>query len=77
MKNNIVIVLIFLVNLIGLYLIIDLANYDEATAYLENGIKKASLGKPLVFLLFAIIGNILFLAYSFYQNRKNDSPKKH
>ena len=34
MKNNIVIVLIFLVNLIGLYLIIDLANYDEATGAL-------------------------------------------
>ncbi len=70
MKNNVVIVLIILVNLVGLYLIIDLANYDEATAYLEHGVITASLGKPLTFLLFAIVGNLLFLAYSFFQNRK-------
>ena len=59
-KINVVIVLIFIINLIGLYLIIDLANYDEVIAYLENGVKKGSLGKPLTFLLFAIIGNVLF-----------------
>ena len=69
-KNNVIIVLIFTINIVGLYLIIDLANYDEVTAYLENGVKKASLGKPLTFLLFTIIGNVIFLLYSFLKNHK-------
>lgn len=63
MKKKSLIFLAIALNLIGLYLLVDLATYDEMIAFLKHGEKYSSPTKMALFLLFTSLINLAFLVY--------------
>lgn len=69
LKNNISLIIIIFVNLINLYFIIELSNYDEMLSYVENeGEKITSLEKTVIVFMFTSTINLLFVCIVFMKN---------
>jgi len=50
-------------NIVSLYLLIDMANYDEMVSYLKNGEEKFSSPRQVVIVyLVTCLGNLLFIS---------------
>ena len=55
--------LLMISNIVSLYLIIDMSNYDEMVSYLKNGEEKFSSPRQIVFVyLITCLGNLLFIS---------------
>lgn len=55
--------LLMISNIVSLYLIIDMANYDEMVSYLKNGEEKFSSPRQVVVVyLVTCLGNLLFIS---------------
>ena len=70
MKKKSLIYLAIALNLIGLYLLVDLATYDEMIAFVNHGEKHSSSVKTALFLIFTSIINLTFLIYFLISNKK-------
>lgn len=60
-------------NLIGLYLLVDLATYDEMIAFVNHGEKHSSPAKTALFLIFTSIINLAFLIYYLINTRQQNN----
>ena len=55
-------ILLLILNLLSLYLIIDLSNYDEMVSYLKNGGEKLSNPRETAMVFFfTCVTNLLFV----------------
>jgi hypothetical protein len=55
--------LLMVSNIVSLYFIIDMANYDEMVSYLKNGEEKFSSPRQVVVVyLITCLGNLLFIS---------------
>ena len=70
MKKKTFIYLAILINLIGIYLLIDLATYDELIAIVSHGEKRSSPIKMVIFMTFTSIINLVFLIYFLISNKE-------
>lgn len=63
-------ILLLCLNLLSLYLIIDLSNYDEMISYLRNGGEKLSNPRQTATIfLFTCVTNLLFVCIVWMKNR--------
>ncbi len=67
--KNIIYLFIILLNIVSLYLIIDLSNYDEMVSYLKNGDEKfTNTRETALVFLFTCIVNLLFITINFMKS---------
>lgn len=69
LATKIPLILIIIVNLINLYFIIELSNYDEMISYVKNeGEKITSPRKTVTIFLFTALINLLFVCIVFMRS---------
>jgi hypothetical protein len=65
----IIYLLLIICNVVSLYMIIDLSNYDEMIGYLENGSEKFDNPRQTaIVFLFTCIINLLFISANFMRS---------
>ena len=61
--------LLMISNIVSLYLIIDMSNYDEMVSYLKNGEEKFSSPRQIAFVyLVTCVCNLLFVSAILMKN---------
>ncbi|MNS75852.1 hypothetical protein CLV94_1691 [Flavobacterium endophyticum] len=69
LATKIPLIFIILVNVVNLYFIIDLSNYDEMISYVKNeGEKISSPKKTVLVFLFTSLTNLLFVCIVFMRS---------
>lgn len=69
LATKIPLIFIILVNLVNLYFIIDLSNYDEMISYVKNeGEKITSPKETVLVFLFTSLTNLLFVCIVFMRS---------
>ncbi|MBA9073600.1 hypothetical protein GGR22_001726 [Flavobacterium gossypii] len=69
LATKIPLIFIILVNVVNLYFIIDLSNYDEMISYVKNEGEKISSPKETVLVfLFTSLTNLLFVCIVFMRS---------
>ena len=64
-RRNIFYTILIILNIVCLYFIIDLFNYDEIVEYLLNGEKRITHPRKLTYLLYiTILSNLYFIAFT-------------